>query len=281
MSGPTLDSLRAEIDRLDDQLIALLLRRAEIAAEVAPLKARIGAPMLRPGREAAVLRRLVAQAGKGFDPLALVRIWREIMSSALRVQGSFSVAVSAPDGGLSCWGLARTQYGINTTMTGVAGPAQAIAQVASGKADVAIVPFPAVEDRDPWWARLMADGAPRVVARLPVAEGLSPRGGAAEGLAIAVMAPESSGEDRSLIAMETVESLSRAALSRAFETAKLTVRFSAGRGGGGTTHLAEVDGFIAADDPALGRLRAALGDSVRDVVVIGAYAVPLRLAGAS
>lgn len=280
MNGPTLDALRGEIDRLDDQLIALLLRRAEIAAQVAPLKAGLGAPMLRPGREAAVLRRLVAKTGSGFDPLAVVRIWREIMSAALRIQGRFSVAVSAPEKTPSCWGLARGQYGINTPMTGAPGPAQAVSLVAAGKANVAIVPFPAVEDRDPWWARLMADGAPRIVARLPVAEGLEPKGGAAEGLAVAAMAPEPSGEDRSLIAIETVESVSRAALSRAFERAGLVVRFSGGRGGGGTTHLAEVDGFIAPDAPALGELRVALGDSVRDIVVIGAYAVPLRLTGA-
>ncbi|MFM2128578.1 MAG: hypothetical protein RL477_124, partial [Pseudomonadota bacterium] len=158
MSGPTLDTLRAEIDAIDDQLIALLLRRAEIAALVAPLKAGLGAPMLRPGREAAVLRRLVARGGAGFDPLALVRIWREIMSAALRVQGRFSVAVSAPEAGPTCWGLARGQYGINTPMAGAPGPAQAVAQVAAGKAHVAIVPFPAVEDRDPWWVRLMTDG---------------------------------------------------------------------------------------------------------------------------
>lgn len=278
MSGLTLDDLRGEIDRLDDQLIALLLRRAEIAREVAPLKAGIGAPMLRPGREAAVLRRLVAKAGDGFDPLAVVRIWREIMSAALRLQGNFSVAVSAPDKGPTCWGLARGQYGINTPMTGVPGPAQAIAEVAAGKADVAIVPFPAVEDRNPWWVRLLADGAPQVVARLPVASGLAPKGGAADGLAIAAMAAEPSGDDRSLIAIETTQSLSRAALSRAVESAGLALRFCGGEGGGGLHSLVEVDGFIVPGDAVLARLKTALGDAARDVKAIGAYAVPLAIA---
>ncbi|MFM2129783.1 MAG: hypothetical protein RL477_1329, partial [Pseudomonadota bacterium] len=57
--------------------------------------------------------------------------------------------------------------------------------------------------------------------------------------------------------------------------------FSAGQGGGGTSHLAEVDGFVAPGDEALARLGAALGDSVRRIVVIGAYAVPLELGHAS
>ena len=277
MTGLTLESLRGEIDHLDDQLIALLLRRAEFAAQVAPLKAQAGAPMLRPGREAQVLRRLVAKADGGFDPLALVRIWREIMSAALRVQGDFTVAVSAPENAPTCWGLARGQYGINTPMNGAPGSAQAISQVAAGKAHVAIVPFPAVEERDPWWARLVADGSPRVVARLPVATGLEPKGGIAQGLAVADMAPEPSGDDRTLIVIETPGSVSRAALARAVESAGLVLRFAAGHGGGGTAHLLEVDGFLTSDDAALARLRSALGDAARDVTVIGAYAVPLSL----
>lgn len=278
MTAPTLNDLRGEIDRLDDQMIDLLVRRAEIAAQVAPLKAAAGAPMLRPGREAEVLRRLVARAGNGFDALALARIWREIMSAALRVQGDFTVAVSAPEGAPTCWGLARGQYGINTTMIGAPGSIQAIAAVAAGKADVAIVPFPAVEEPDPWWRRLFGDGAPRVVARLPVAVGLEPKGGIAEGLAVAIMTPEPSGDDRSLIGFETEESLSRAAIARAIDGVGLTLRFSAGRGGGGTTYLAEVDGFIAADDAVLARLRKALGEGLRALAVVGAYAVPLDLA---
>jgi chorismate mutase len=281
MTGPNLNDLRGEIDRLDDELIALLIRRARLAAEVAPLKAGLGTPMLRPGREAEVLRRLVVQSDNGFDPLTVVRIWREIMSAALRVQGRFSVAVCAPEGGATCWSLARGQYGTSTPMTGASGPAQAIAAVAAGKADVAVVPFPSVEETDPWWRLLLGDGAPRVVARLPVAEGLEPEVGMTAGLAVAAMVPEASSEDRSLVAIELAESLSRAGITTACATAGLTLRHSAGLGGGGTTFIVEVDGFLKPADAALDRLRTALGDGVRDVVVVGAYAVPLRLTGAA
>ncbi len=279
--GPTLNDLRGEIDRLDDALLDLLTRRARIAAEIAPLKAGVGAPLLRPGREAEVLRRLVARAGDGVDPLAVVRIWREIMSAALRLQGPFSVAVSAPESGPSCWGLARTQYGVSTPMTGAAGPVQALALVASGSASVAIVPFPGVEEPDPWWSRLATDGAgvPRVVARLPVAEGLSPLGSARDGLAVAAMIPEPSGDDRSLVVIETREPMSRTAITRALADAGFIVHFAASRGAGGNLHLAEVDGFIEPAAPALRTLSGKLGDTARHVTVIGAYAVPLKLEG--
>jgi chorismate mutase/prephenate dehydratase len=276
-TGPTLDDLRGEIDRLDDQLLDLLARRADIAAAIAPLKAALGAPLLRPGREADVLRRLIAKQRGGFDALTLIRIWREIMSAALRQQGDFSVVVSAPEGAPSCWALARGQYGAATRMSDAPGPSQAISVVAAGQHSVAIVPYPGVEEPDPWWARLMGESAPRVVARLPVTDGLAPEAGCADGLAIAAMTPEPSGDDNSLIAIETTESLSRAAIARAFTAAGLEVSFTASKGAGGRMHLADVAGFVAPSDTSLDKLVEALGDTVHEVTAIGAYAVPLRL----
>lgn len=272
-SGPTLDDLRGEIDRIDDAILDLLTRRARIAAEIAPLKQ--GSQRLRPGREAAVLRRLLTRADGGFDDLALVRIWREIMSTALRLQGPFSVAVSAPESGPSCWGLARTQYGVATPLTGTAGPAQAIAVVAAGEATVAVVPSPGLEEPDPWWPRLMTVGpnAPRVVARLPVADGLEPGDGARDGLAIAVMAPEPSGDDITLVAIETDTPMSRTAVVRAVGNCGLEVRFAATKGGD-NLHLVEVHGFVADDASELAALRNGMGGTARHILVIGAYAVP-------
>lgn len=276
-SGPTLDDLRSEIDRIDDAMLDLLTRRAEIAAEIAPLKA--GAPLLRPGREAAVLRRLVTGGKGGFDALALVRIWREIMSAALRRQGPFSVAVSAPEGAPTCWGLARAQYGAATPLIGTPGPAQAIAAVAAGQASVAVVPSPSLEEPDPWWPRLITEGpsAPRVVARLPVADGLEPGGGVKDGLAIAVMPAEPSGDDITLVAIETDTPMSRTAIVRAVGDVGFNVRFAATKGAGENLHLVEVLGFYNDDAPELGALRGAMAGTARHILVIGAYAVPLAV----
>ena len=57
-----LDELRREIAGIDDQLLTLLGRRIEIGRAVARSKAPNGGPFLRPGREAAILRRLRAAA---------------------------------------------------------------------------------------------------------------------------------------------------------------------------------------------------------------------------
>src|SRR5437879_4340389 len=76
----TLDDLRAEIDAIDDSLHDLLMRRAGLAGDIARLKATAPAgasgPLFRPGREAAIVRRILARHKGPFPPAALVRIWR-------------------------------------------------------------------------------------------------------------------------------------------------------------------------------------------------------------
>ncbi|MFM7416430.1 MAG: chorismate mutase, partial [Alphaproteobacteria bacterium] len=61
-ADPALQALRAEIDALDDAMHDLLMRRAGVVARMAASRAKVGAGSpLRPGREAAVLRRLLAR----------------------------------------------------------------------------------------------------------------------------------------------------------------------------------------------------------------------------
>ena len=64
----TLEGLRGEIDEIDDALQDLLIRRAEVSHAIAKVKQPASvqgngtiAPALRPAREAAILRRLIAR----------------------------------------------------------------------------------------------------------------------------------------------------------------------------------------------------------------------------
>jgi len=280
-SEPTLVGLRSEIDRLDDKLVDLLLRRTQLVQAIGSLKGADGSPVLRPGREAVILRRLLARAGGGLDGAAVVRVFREIVSAAVRQQGVFSVAASMPDAGPSCWALARDQYGAATPITAMAGAPQVAAAVAAGTVSIGIVPTPASEESQPWWPPLMAEGAPRVVARLPAAEGLAPAHGCTEGFVLALMTPEPSGDDRSLVALEIEKGLGRSRVREGLEAAGfvigLTWSHSAGERDGHDVTLAEVDGFVTPESPALAALDEALGEAVLRVSVIGAFAVPPRL----
>jgi len=277
---PTLAELRGEIDQLDDKLVDLLLHRTQLVQDIGSLKVADGSPVLRPGREAEILRRLLSR-GDGLDGAALVRIVREIVSAAVRQQSAFSVAASMPDAGTSCWALARDQYGAATPIIPMAAAPQVAAAVADGSASIGIVPTPVSEEMQPWWPPLMAENAPRVVARLPIAEGLAPTHGCTEGFVLALMAPEPSGDDRSLIALEIEKGLGRSRVHDGLKAAGFIIGSTWSHSVGERDHhdgtLAEVDGFVTPESPALAALDEALGDVLLRVTVIGAFGVPLRL----
>ncbi len=106
-STSALDDLRRRIDQIDDQLHDLIMQRAEVVEAVARAKKRAGIATVRPGREAALLRRLVERHRGRFPRTVLVRLWRELISGAISLQGEFAVAVYAPGGLPDYWDLAR------------------------------------------------------------------------------------------------------------------------------------------------------------------------------
>ena len=104
MSTPDLDQsaalarLRAQIDTLDGQLLALLNERARVAQAVGELKREEGSPFFRPDRARQVIVRQ-QQANEG--PLLdahVAAVWREIMSACLALEAPQRVAVLGPEG---------------------------------------------------------------------------------------------------------------------------------------------------------------------------------------
>ncbi|HMP88650.1 MAG TPA: chorismate mutase [Kiritimatiellia bacterium] len=82
----TLDQLRAEIDRLDDQIIRLLNERAEKAVEIGHIKKKTGDELYVPSRERTVLNRLMNLNQGPLSHRSVCRIYREIMASALALE---------------------------------------------------------------------------------------------------------------------------------------------------------------------------------------------------
>ncbi|MEC9341826.1 MAG: chorismate mutase, partial [Pseudomonadota bacterium] len=79
----SLRDARQRIDSLDDELLALLNRRAALALEVAELKSGSGgaATYYRPEREAQLLRRLLAANAGPLGAHQVVQLFREIVSA--------------------------------------------------------------------------------------------------------------------------------------------------------------------------------------------------------
>ncbi len=273
-----LATLRAEIDRLDDALHATLMRRAEVVAAVAGLNAKCATP-LRPGREAAIIRRLLARHHGALPRSAIVRLWRELLAATTAMQGRFALAVCETDQNSATVAIAREHFGALTPLARHRKPGRAIRAVTEGDAAVAVLPMPAADEPDSaaWWTALLHQDGKRlhIVGRLPFwaprAEG-APR---AQALVVSAADPDASGEDRSLLGLELAGRAGRARLDSALAAAGFeprTVILRHAGAAGVAQALVEVEGFVAAHDPRL----PAIGASLRPPTVLGSYAVPIE-----
>lgn len=92
----SLESLRARLDALDEQIVRLLQDRAALSLRVGQLKTGADAvPIFVPHREAEVLAHVQSVAGP-LDAAALGRIYREILSTSRALQRATRVAHLGP-----------------------------------------------------------------------------------------------------------------------------------------------------------------------------------------
>lgn len=81
-----LDQHRAQIDRLDDQIMNLLNQRAQIVLAIAKEKQRKQRPVVDASRERQVIERLSQQNGGPLTHDALARIYHALMAEMRRLQ---------------------------------------------------------------------------------------------------------------------------------------------------------------------------------------------------
>ena len=275
---PSLDDLRREIDEIDSAIHDLIMRRAEVGRAIGAIKGGDGIA-IRPGREAQILRRLVARHRGPLPRAVVVRIWREIIAAFTALQGPFSVALSAVEGGPDLRQLARDHYGSQTPVKSLESDQSVLRAVSEGEATVGVLPLPRSEEQNPWWRNLARDGesVPRIVARLPFTAGTND---GPDGFAVSLAAPEASGEDRGLLILETPDPMSRDSLKALMAKARFEVSDiqNWAEAPERRLHLIEVEGFLDDDDPRIGELLEAGADVLSHCWWVGGYAVPLSAA---
>ena len=97
----TLPELRAQIDALDLELLALLNQRATLAHEVGEIKRIDGSAVFRPDRETQVIASLQADNPGPLKSSGVATIWREIMSACRALEAAQRVAYLGPAGTFS------------------------------------------------------------------------------------------------------------------------------------------------------------------------------------
>ncbi len=135
----SLEELRQSIDQIDEQVVALLNRRAELVIEIGKLKRQNSSSIYVPSRETEVFRRAV-EASKGPLPASAVRaIFREIMSACIALEEPLTVAYLGPQTTFTHL-AAQAKFGSSVDYLPHRDIVGIFRSVASGAADLGVVP---------------------------------------------------------------------------------------------------------------------------------------------
>lgn len=284
-----LSTLRKKIDTLDDQILELLSERASVVEVVGKLKHSRDKlhSIIRPGREARMIRRMAELTKRPLSPEAVAHLWRMIISSAINIEEETQVsAVSTPENE-ECYWLSREYFGPFTAITKHPTAMGVIGDVFERKATVGVVPIWDENAPRPWWVRLIEEECeeepPLVFARLPFIR-VAPSQKSPL-IAIGYIVPEQTEDDRSLwviqadelIPLDTIEPVLRKEVNLPFEMidhfrqyGTPTMRY----------YLVEFKGFINNNDERLEKFLKKIRKQVYEqspvrVRYIGSYATPL------
>ncbi|HSZ81751.1 MAG TPA: chorismate mutase [Polyangia bacterium] len=133
-----LGSLRVQIDAVDDQILALLDRRAEVVRRVGEIKRERRETFHVPQRERAVLERLTTAATGAFPREAVRPVFREIMSACLALESPLVISYPGPEATFSHL-AGRTRFGLSAQYAPAVSLGEVFRAVGRG-ADYGVVP---------------------------------------------------------------------------------------------------------------------------------------------
>ena len=131
-----IEKLRRDIDRIDEELAALIEKRAAHAKKIGALKG--GAPAYRPERESQILHR-VAKANGALAPERMTAVFREIISACRGLEEAIRVSYLGPEGTFSEQAV-RKHFGRAVEALPVPSVDEAFRRCESGAAQFTVVP---------------------------------------------------------------------------------------------------------------------------------------------
>ncbi|MDF1720369.1 MAG: chorismate mutase [Minwuia sp.] len=277
----SLDKLRSDIDRIDRELHTLLRERAAVVKRIGLAKRSSGgvaAPIVRPGREANVIRALVERHDGAMPVASVARIWRELIADACQMQSPFRIALHAPERSISHWDVVRNHFGTIAPIT-LCGSAQRVLQELEKPGTIGVLPWPDHDAPTPWWPHMAtSDVSANIVTALPFFESAVGHFENRRLMVVATYPAEESGDDTSYIVVQTDPELSRTRLSGLLDRHGLSGHVIATSGRENDfQQLLEMDGFISRDDERIAALEQQSEGLIHRAIPIGAAARPVGM----
>lgn len=136
----SLQEHRQAIDRLDKQIVALLNERTRHVLEIGTIKIKAGEEIYAPHRELAVLERLCKLNEGPITNESLRAIYREVMSSALSLEKTMTIAYFGPEATFTHQAAIR-KFGSSLNYSAHKTIADVFTEVSKGRADYGVVPI--------------------------------------------------------------------------------------------------------------------------------------------
>ncbi len=134
-----LTKYRDQINEIDDQILALLQKRAEISKQVGEVKAKTGdVQVYVPNRQKQIIERLKERNRGEFPDAALEAIWTEILSASRSLQEPERVAFLGPIGSFGHL-ASLCHFGASTELIPVRPQIDIFTEVEAGRADYGVV----------------------------------------------------------------------------------------------------------------------------------------------
>src|SRR5437763_7610758 len=130
---------RKAIDHLDEQIVRLLNERTRHVLEIGAIKLKAGSEIYAPHRELAVLQRICKQNGGPIPNESLRAIYREIMSSALALEKSMTIAYFGPEATFTHQAAIK-RFGSSLRYSSHKTIPDVFAEVSRNRADYGVVP---------------------------------------------------------------------------------------------------------------------------------------------
>jgi len=289
-SSTTLQDLRSEIDKIDNQMIDLLGQRMAIVSRVGELKKNNNEKFfIKSNREADMIKDLVKKSDSNFPKSAIVNIWRKIITAANMHEQPLNIAIHNPRNISDYAYLVKEYYNMEVPISFHDSVATIAIEMEKGETQIGIFALPLARDdnsdksdfSENWWINLANNKLGiKIFAKIPFVDSDKVKVfDKIDLVAVAIKEAEKSSDDNSLIYIEVDKEISKnqvlSALKESGLEAKILKSVKSPQVENIIFNLVELRGFFLESDEVLKQFSKS---KIRPFVkVLGSYAVPIRL----